>query len=304
MSLPTAPLPDTTLVPLLHDSHLLSLLHHRNRNQHRLTKWYRHLTTLHRHLRHLLHGSTLITTASTTPERDAAITRADQRISYLRDTVVPRAWDAFGTVVRDKQFAPLGIILWGVLGRVWMLLGGDEITAKEREAELEGLKDGEMRDVEGVEEGMEDVMEGEVLSREAYESAMKDVESAEGRVEVEALQRKKVRKGSPEEKEKKKKKKRMKEEESGGEAPIEDGERSKAVKQAKKGKKGKLEDATESPEQRQRSISEVPKKRKKRPVDEDSGGFGESIKSEEKKKKKSKKRKKDDDIDALFSGIF
>ena len=176
---PKPPLDPTQLKLLRDDLDLVHLLFHRNKNQHRILRWWQWIGTLKRNLTKLLAEHDLITAAKSTPARNAALEMYRARVAFMRKVVVPTAYTAFGTVIAMKNFAPLGMVLTGVLARVWkMIKPSEEELAAERaaevalsaEAETEMEMDAELGVVisrEGY--GIEDA--GEVISRAEYELA-------------------------------------------------------------------------------------------------------------------------------------
>jgi len=63
--------------------------------------------------------------------RESARRRAEERVRFWRARCVRRWWGAFGAVVADGQFAPLGLVLLGVLGEVCALVGVSEALGVE-----------------------------------------------------------------------------------------------------------------------------------------------------------------------------
>ena len=62
---------------------ILTLLHHRNKNQHRQAHWWKWLSMLKRCLQKLAHELQIDNFDST---------RSDQRIVYMRDLLLPRCY--------------------------------------------------------------------------------------------------------------------------------------------------------------------------------------------------------------------
>lgn len=124
----------TTLLPI---AQLLHLIIFRNKNQHRITKWWGSLTLLHRNLKRLIE-------ALESPEagfrknREATL----KLVTFLKEQIVPRCYLAFSALVADGQFASLGLLLLGCLARVREVLrfegeevGGEEVAEVEMEQE-------------------------------------------------------------------------------------------------------------------------------------------------------------------------
>ncbi|KAJ6186347.1 hypothetical protein N7519_007648 [Penicillium mononematosum] len=81
---------------------MLHLIFHRNKNQHRRTKWWKWLSILKR----------------------ATLDFARSGVkSHLATHVIPRCYIAFSTVVADNQFSALGIVLLAVLARLSKITG-------------------------------------------------------------------------------------------------------------------------------------------------------------------------------------
>ncbi|MCJ1395259.1 hypothetical protein MMC18_008143 [Xylographa bjoerkii] len=92
-------------------SQTLYLLHRRNKNQHRLSKWWKWFAMLHRSVKKLL---------ADLQRPDETLARA--RTLYLNDVLQPRCYQSFSKVVSDRQFAALGLVLVGVLAELNVLL--------------------------------------------------------------------------------------------------------------------------------------------------------------------------------------
>jgi ribonuclease MRP protein subunit RMP1 len=182
--------PPTVLQKLQTINQTLHLLHHRNKNQHRRSKWYKYFSLLRRHLcklafeicelknretQPILKLSTFsapgagVAAAKEAADREERIEflreRIEQRKSFLRSVVVPGAYLAFSNLVGEKQFGHLGVVLVGMLGEVAALVefqgeeSGDGGGGRE---EWEGF--GETEDeVDRRKSGGEDL--GEVVER-------------------------------------------------------------------------------------------------------------------------------------------
>ncbi|KAJ5173965.1 uncharacterized protein N7500_001896 [Penicillium coprophilum] len=80
----------------------LHLIFHRNKNQHRRTKWWKWLSILKR----------------------ATLDLARSGVkSHLANHIIPRCYIAFSTVVADNQFSTLGIVLLAALARLSKITG-------------------------------------------------------------------------------------------------------------------------------------------------------------------------------------
>jgi ribonuclease MRP protein subunit RMP1 len=129
---PKPPLELEQIKLLRDDLDLLHLLFHRHKNQHRLLKWWQWFGTLRRNLNKLLAEHDLVTAAKSTPQRNEALQRYTKRAEFLRRIVAPSAYNSFCSVIANKNFAPLGLVLTGVLGRVWKIIRPTEELEEER----------------------------------------------------------------------------------------------------------------------------------------------------------------------------
>src|SRR5277367_6263861 len=86
---------------------LLKILHHRNKNQHHLQPFFKHLSILKRTLSLLLDH----------PDSEFLLQK-------LRAIVIPQAWESFSRVVARGEFVALGMVLVAVVGRIARCLGG------------------------------------------------------------------------------------------------------------------------------------------------------------------------------------
>ncbi|MCJ1248324.1 hypothetical protein MMC30_005541 [Trapelia coarctata] len=128
------------------DACMLHLLYHRNKNQHRLTKWWKWLSMLRRCVAKLLLDL---------QSHDQHL--AKPRVKHLQETLLPGCHLNFSQVVADGQFAGLGVVLLGLVARinVLVLLPGTQ---------EEIVDHGSLGSVEAV-WGVEDVMVIEDLGR-------------------------------------------------------------------------------------------------------------------------------------------
>ncbi|KAK4232132.1 hypothetical protein QBC38DRAFT_464472 [Podospora fimiseda] len=98
---------------------ILSKFHHRNKNQHRLSKWWAQSDMLRRHTRKMID---LLTSALLNKKKLKLPTTQNetitQRAQYLRWHLGPGAFLAFTQLTADRQFAQLGLLLLGVLAQI------------------------------------------------------------------------------------------------------------------------------------------------------------------------------------------
>ncbi|KAF7511363.1 hypothetical protein GJ744_004928 [Endocarpon pusillum] len=97
--------------------HQLHLIYRRNKNQHRLQKWWKWVGLLRRSIKKLLAF-----------EGRGWIRREEEKEKehlerWVREVLIPGAWLAFSTLVADTQFSTLGVVLTAVLARVGKILG-------------------------------------------------------------------------------------------------------------------------------------------------------------------------------------
>ncbi|KAL9122980.1 MAG: hypothetical protein Q9187_000464 [Circinaria calcarea] len=87
----------------LHEvSNLLELVYRRNKNQHRVTNWWRQLSMLRRCVARLEHV-------------DLKAAQVRTRMHHMQTTVIPRCYRAFTQLVADTQFSPVGLVLVSTL---------------------------------------------------------------------------------------------------------------------------------------------------------------------------------------------
>ena len=105
--------PNLTLEKLLPVQQLLHLTVHRNKNQHRITKWWGNLQLLRRNVKRLVE---ILSSkeAEYRREKEALLKMA----SWMETEIIPRVYLSFSAVVADNQYASLGLMLMGCLARV------------------------------------------------------------------------------------------------------------------------------------------------------------------------------------------
>lgn len=86
---------------------LLQILHHRNKNQHHLQPFFKHLSILKRTLARLLD-----------------LGESEYLLERLRTVAVPKAWEEFSRVVARGEFVNLGMVLCACVGRIAYSLDG------------------------------------------------------------------------------------------------------------------------------------------------------------------------------------
>ncbi|KAI9881387.1 MAG: hypothetical protein M1830_003394 [Pleopsidium flavum] len=103
----------SSVLELQEVSKLLQLMFHRNKNQHRLTKWWKRLSMLKRSVTKLLREIAA-------KETEAVKTR----VCYMAELLLPKCYLAFTNVIADQQFAAMGLVLLANLAKVSRIIGG------------------------------------------------------------------------------------------------------------------------------------------------------------------------------------
>ncbi|KAK0711585.1 hypothetical protein B0H67DRAFT_646944 [Lasiosphaeris hirsuta] len=129
---------------------ILARFHHRNKNQHRLSRWWAHADMLRRQARKLegAAGARLGEMESLRRKKPRRKADADgdededeiaARARHLRDRVIPGAYLAFTQLTADRQFAHLGLMLLGVLAQVDRAISPFAAGPEEAEEEEAGV---------------------------------------------------------------------------------------------------------------------------------------------------------------------
>ncbi|KAI1006766.1 hypothetical protein K3495_g1456 [Podosphaera aphanis] len=143
---------------------ILHLAHHRNKNQHRLSKWYKSFSQLRRQIAKLRHELTQLDMAlslSSDESKYVQKARSDVglRTTFMRHHLVPKCYKAFGNLVADNQYATLGLLIMGVLAGLWSVLeviSPDHEDVQHQSVELAAEPKPKVKTVEDL---------GEVISR-------------------------------------------------------------------------------------------------------------------------------------------
>ncbi|PYI10898.1 hypothetical protein BO78DRAFT_360301 [Aspergillus sclerotiicarbonarius CBS 121057] len=109
---------DVNKVSAVHS--ILHLIFHRNKNQHRGTKWWKWLSILKRDTLKLAKS------LDRRPSHGGAESSADKYRHHLAIHVIPKCYLAFSTVVADGQFSTLGTVLLATLARLTRATGIDK----------------------------------------------------------------------------------------------------------------------------------------------------------------------------------
>ncbi|CAD6448442.1 1a03f54e-24a4-4c90-8e0b-5be3022e8371 [Sclerotinia trifoliorum] len=152
MNIPT-PNPHHTTLLTLHQ--ILHLTHHRNKNQHRLSKWYKSFNILRRQITRLLalipeyviessRGKSKVKgKAKERKEREER--ELQDLIGFMRKDVVGGCYLAFSQLVADNQYATLGLMLMGCLARLYKILESLRVLTAEEIAAKTGTVNEEVK---------------------------------------------------------------------------------------------------------------------------------------------------------------
>ncbi|KAH8673682.1 hypothetical protein BX600DRAFT_495072 [Xylariales sp. PMI_506] len=125
---------------------ILAGFNHRNKNQHRGSRWWGSFGMLRRNLEklaaelledqrraHARAGKKRKRTEGDQQQREHAPPPSAQRAAWMRDVLVPGCYVAFSQLSADNQFATLGIVLMGVLAQIQaacvLMVGEAEVKA-------------------------------------------------------------------------------------------------------------------------------------------------------------------------------
>ncbi|KAF8859625.1 hypothetical protein BDZ45DRAFT_673166 [Acephala macrosclerotiorum] len=168
----------TQIKSSLHEiNQLLHLIHHRNKNQHRLLKWYKPFSILRRNIAKLHSEVEILETAEKFSSKGGkgekyvkeAREVVEDRVEFLGERVLGSAYLAFSTVVKNLQYAHLGVMLLGMLARIRSVirpLGKEKPEEDEEEDEEEVFlkRSEQVMELAREDEDMQDL--GEVVRRE------------------------------------------------------------------------------------------------------------------------------------------
>ena len=175
---------------LQHLADLLYLFHHRNKNQHRRSIWWRHFSTLRRQLNSLVSEIQSLHEFPTTHLQRSRKRAQDRetketitkRVDFWRDVLVPKWHSAFSQIITDGRFAVLGLVLIAALAQMCQMTGinsGFEeagvVEAGEAFQNLEeALKQPVVERMETTTHVEEDL--GEIIDREEVTEGLKEGE--------------------------------------------------------------------------------------------------------------------------------
>lgn len=112
-------IPKESLVALEHEFGIIKLIHHRNKNQHRVATWWKHLNNLKRYLTKVI---SLIHTYNRNKD-DKVRQKLQKVLRHLYFNICKSAFRAFNGVIALGQFITLGLTLVGALGKLYHHVG-------------------------------------------------------------------------------------------------------------------------------------------------------------------------------------
>jgi ribonuclease MRP protein subunit RMP1 len=193
--------------------HIVHLVYHRNKNQHRRSLWWRHLNSFRRDLR-TLSAAAAPTDDPPAPSRPADPTDGGDPAApppaarpppppplppslrpllrrWARDRV-PRWRAAFGGILAERRFVAVGLVLLAALAQAADVLGVRGMMEEDARERAAGVPGREAADVEGSVGRGEGVDLGVVVERGAVEAGGVEVETKR----TEGRKRRKRRKGN------------------------------------------------------------------------------------------------------------
>ncbi|TGO49684.1 hypothetical protein BOTNAR_0421g00070 [Botryotinia narcissicola] len=179
--------PNPHYASLLSLNHLLHLTHHRNKNQHRLSKWYISFGILRRQVSRLLSiipEHVMESSRGKVKGKDRERKEREERelqdlVRFIQEDVVPGCYLAFSQLVANNQYATLGLMLMGCLARLYKVLGALRVLTAEEIAEQAGVvKETPQLNEAEIEEDM-----GEKIVRDVPVSEMEDSQKVERKEE-------------------------------------------------------------------------------------------------------------------------
>lgn len=103
---------------LSQESRILHLIYHRNRNQHQSTHWWKRLNMLKRNLSQVVN---LLAQRKITGKSDLA--KLYHLLHGFRQKQAPKTYHDFNDVIGLGQFVTLGVVLLGILARIYTVYG-------------------------------------------------------------------------------------------------------------------------------------------------------------------------------------
>ncbi|KAF7889214.1 hypothetical protein EAF00_009514 [Botryotinia globosa] len=172
---------------LLSLAHLLHLTHHRNKNQHRLSKWYISFGILRRQVsrllsiipEHVMESSRGKVKGKARERKEREERELQSLVKFIQEDVVPGCYLAFSQLVANNQYATLGLMLMGCLARLYKVLGALRVlTAEEIAEQGRVVKETPQLNEAEIEEDM-----GEKIVRDFPVSEMEDSQKVERKEE-------------------------------------------------------------------------------------------------------------------------
>lgn len=126
-------------------SDLMHLFHHRNRNQHSGSVWWRHCSIFRRQLAKLVGEIKMLNEVPTTnlarmrkkSEDIRTLHTIECRLSFWQDVLLTKWFPAFSQVVADGRFAVLGLVLLSILAQATSRTGLITRMEDRRQIEVE-----------------------------------------------------------------------------------------------------------------------------------------------------------------------
>ncbi|CZT46210.1 uncharacterized protein RSE6_06609 [Rhynchosporium secalis] len=184
-----SPRPDAPLQELTSISQLLHLTHHRNKNQHRLAKWWKAFSVLRRQVGRLVAEVETLERAVKFSS-GASLGEKSRKKGIRKQLEKEEESKAFSNVIADNQYAALGLMIMATLARVQTLLKSLE---KESESESEnGDPDLPPSAAKGLDAESVDIARGTDLGEVVSREDVVDMEEDDG-VDIKKLKKKKKR---------------------------------------------------------------------------------------------------------------
>ncbi|TGO09235.1 hypothetical protein BTUL_0174g00180 [Botrytis tulipae] len=180
-------MPNPHHASLLSLTHLLHLTHHRNKNQHRLSKWYISFGILRRQVsrllsiipEHVMESSRGKVKGKARERKEREERELQSLVKFVQEDVVPGCYLAFSQLVANNQYATLGLMLMGCLARLYKVLGALRVFTAEEIADQAGVvKETPQLNEAEIEEDM-----GEKIVRDVPVSEMEDSQKVERKEE-------------------------------------------------------------------------------------------------------------------------
>jgi ribonuclease MRP protein subunit RMP1 len=168
-------------LPPQHELELLNKvllhLHHRNKNQHRRSHWWKHLNTFRRQLRAItveILSEPEGALASSDPSPPGLVklnVKGQQRLQAWIAFYVVKWYEAFAQILTERRFVGIGLVLLATLAKASAILGATEgLRLRGQQDLVDAMKNMEKSQTELLEEAVTDARQdedvGEVIERE------------------------------------------------------------------------------------------------------------------------------------------